>query len=738
MVDYKSTHTGLQVDEAVDRVLTNNCIVKFQNIIGEVSDNTQLQAALDALKNTHLTLDLSGEDYSIKKDAIVQTFADVLGYIMDTKTFTYLTYNNNIYLPLKASTTQIIFTSPFDSNAYVISSNNKVTLSTDNLVHKTGDETIEGYKTFSNNVSVGGSLTVNGDATLNGTSRAQTPPQGTADTQIATTEFVSNFSFKGYTPPLLSMQQSTIKLNDIQWLRSDTFSWQDGTLYEAAYNKLVEEYNSNNKTAFLNVDTIGTPNITDQGIASGFSTSSYLRKAITLSSDRTAVFPIVFNITTRSYATTEQYIFAIDNWCTMLSMSPFGKLKLYLGSGSAWDIADAVSGNTVLKANNNYKVEIDYDGTTYTVKLTDLTSTTSTVTTDIEVTSSTMVSTGLKQLTLGTNASHTNHFLGSIDVANCQVGEAWKGAFGYRTQNDFFIVGPEQELYCLQKYNSDGIAWYFILDTVNTRFKLPRTKWGFKGLRDQAGNEINESLPSHTHTRGTMNITGYFEFDSINSQQAYGGAFNGVQSTTPYGGATNTQNNRLDFTFDASRSWTGNTSNPLGSDVYQDGANVQEKGTQVYTYFYVGEWTKDATENTAGLNSELFNNKVDINGSNLNAQGRSYFSGFGMPSMKFETQTVGASGATYIAPSNGWYCGSCVEGDVKLENNSVNTYGAHSAKTAWNGGKVYIPCQKGNEVTFAYNGTTTTLTFYYAEGETTSGGTTSGGTTSGGSVPDKT
>ena len=642
MVDYKSTHTGLQVDEAVDRVLTNNCIVKFQNIIGEVSDNTQLQAALDALKNTHLTLDLSGEDYSIKKDVIVQTFADVLGYIMDTKTFTYLTYNNNIYLPLKASTTQITFTSPFDSNAYVISSNNEVTLSTDNLVHKTGDETIEGYKTFSNNVSVGGSLTVNGDTTLNGTSRAQTPPQGTVDTQIATTEFVSNFPFKGYTPPLLSMQQSTIKLNDIQWLRSDTFSWQDGTLYEAAYNKLVEEYNSNNKTAFLNVDTIGTPNITDQGIASGFSTSNYLRKAITLSSDRTAVFPIVLNFTTGSDVTTEQFMIATDDWCMYLSIFTDSKLKLYLGSGSAWDIANHISGNTVLKANNKYKVEIDYDGTTYTVKLTDLTSTTSTVTTEIEVTSSTMIGTGSKLLTLGNNGNHTIPFLGSIDVANCQVGEAWKGAFGYRTQNDFFIVGPEQELYCLQKYNSDGIAWYFILDTVNTRFKLPRTKWGFKGLRDQAGNEISESLPN---IRGEISKINFLDQNVSSS-----GAFS-LQFSEPYnysGGNVNKNNYKV--TFNASDS----------SSVYADNANVQEKGIQVYTYFYVGEWTKDATENTAGLNAELFNGKLDISTYNNNPRTNGVY-------LK-TTYLNGASGY------NIWSNGYCEQWGITTTNGTTVTF----------------------------------------------------------------
>ena len=47
------------------------------------------------------------------------------------------------------------------------------------------------------------------------------------------------------------------------------------------------------------------------------------------------------------------------------------------------------------------------------------------------------------------------------------------------------------------------------------------------------------------------------------------------------------------------------------STVYQNGAPVQQRATQMYLYFYVGQFTQSATEQTAGLNAELFNQKVD-------------------------------------------------------------------------------------------------------------------------------
>ena len=39
-------------------------------------------------------------------------------------------------------------------------------------------------------------------------------------------------------------------------------------------------------------------------------------------------------------------------------------------------------------------------------------------------------------------------------------------------------------------YDATGVAWYYVLDTANTQFKLPRTKYGMAGYRDSVGGYI--------------------------------------------------------------------------------------------------------------------------------------------------------------------------------------------------------------------------------------------------------
>ena len=150
-------------------------------------------------------------------------------------------------------------------------------------------------------------------------------------------------------------------------------------------------------------------------------------------------------------------------------------------------------------------------------------------------------------------------------------------------------------------YNSTGVAWYYILDTTNRQFKLPRTKWGFTGLRDSVGGYVpqNVLLP---------NITGYASFSADGSSDYLTGivSTNGaLYSTTDVssshgagGGGNHSGAKRLRL--DASRSssvYSGNGTNTL----------IQPRSTQMYLYFYVGNFTQTALENTAGLNAEMFN-----------------------------------------------------------------------------------------------------------------------------------
>lgn len=126
-------------------------------------------------------------------------------------------------------------------------------------------------------------------------------------------------------------------------------------------------------------------------------------------------------------------------------------------------------------------------------------------------------------------------------------------------------------------YDETGVAWYYILDVENHRFKLPRTKYAFSGWRGNVGGYIPESLP---------NITGTLQSD---------------QNSTLF--------------FDAFRS----------SDTYQDNAPVQQRGTQMYLYFYVGNYTPQAIEQTAGYAQTLTELKANKNLDNLDSSAQALF-----------------------------------------------------------------------------------------------------------------
>jgi len=196
----------------------------------------------------------------------------------------------------------------------------------------------------------------------------------------------------------------------------------------------------------------------------------------------------------------------------------------------------------------------------------------------------------------------------------------------YRATDGHKICLADQEQTVLNIYNSYGIAWYYILDTTNIQFKLPRTKYGFEGLRTNVGDKIDESLPNYeaifvNHWRDSYAnksltpVSGAITIDSDNYKKS------SFPVTTPSASG--------DYPSDQ----TLKISPSISNQTYQNNAPVQERATQMYLYFYVGDYTQSAIEQTAGLNSELFNNKVDLNFDNMNPSqtAKDTIIGWGMP-----------------------------------------------------------------------------------------------------------
>lgn len=272
----------------------------------------------------------------------------------------------------------------------------------------------------------------------------------------------------------------------------------------------------------------------------------------------------------------------------------------------------------------------------------------------------------------------------------------------YQATDGHKIVLADQENNVSTIYTATGVAWYYILDTDNTRFKLPRTKFAFTGLRDTVGKYVAESLP---------NIKGEVQANRALQNDYAEGAFY-LDGTIRSDRSTNNTDQAI-IKFDASRS----------SSVYADDAPVQQRATQMYLYFYVGQFTQSATEQTAGLNSSLFNGKVDLNLSNINPSNtaKSYFANIGMPSnTTYDTLTLGSSGDTYQAPADGYFLlyaeygsGNNASYDMYVNGTALGNRHYFAANTVYSAGRCLTPVAKGQSITVNYNGVLANIDFKF-------------------------
>lgn len=262
---------------------------------------------------------------------------------------------------------------------------------------------------------------------------------------------------------------------------------------------------------------------------------------------------------------------------------------------------------------------------------------------------------------------------------------------GHKIINDSSYYDEAEQI-----YNATGVAWYYILDTANQRFKLPRTKWGFVGLRDTVGKYVPESLPDHNHS---------YDFPA----------------TVQGGDSGNTDWRNTGST----RMYTNNVNN---NPTYQEGAPVQQRATQQYLYFYVGQFTQTAIEQTAGVTTETLSRKTDTDAGNLSTAGKSLISGLGMPSNRYIDLTLGASGTEYTAPANGYFylaksstaSGQTASIRVYKDGTTDILYGQEYPSWSSNVNIKYTwYVRKGTKTVIDYTlgGTTNNFRFIYAEGE---------------------
>lgn len=300
-----------------------------------------------------------------------------------------------------------------------------------------------------------------------------------------------------------------------------------------------------------------------------------------------------------------------------------------------------------------------------------------------------------------TSVEETNT-VGSVSVA-CK-----------RTPKGYKICAPDQANNIAALYENTGVAWYYILDTENKRFKLPRTKWSFVGCRDNAGNYVPETLPNIT---GTSYPGMHSTYGNIGTEPDVS-ALKTVKTNTwgVNNAGNNTEFQQAQINFNASRS----------SSAYQSGAAVQQRAVEMFLYFFAGNAVKSDTIIDTGQITEALNAKLDLDAVNLSQLGKSLLCGLGMPSERVIDLTLtGSNSSQFTAPANGYYSfyafATAPGSAIALQNISNFLF---TTVTAGNQGNPYLRCflpvKKGQVVNAEYvsvNLSGYVFRFIYAEGE---------------------
>ena len=202
----------------------------------------------------------------------------------------------------------------------------------------------------------------------------------------------------------------------------------------------------------------------------------------------------------------------------------------------------------------------------------------------------------------------------------------------YLADDGHKICPASEESNVVAIYNATGVAWYYIIDTTNERFKLPRSKHSkYSATNPVVGTGMTLGLTNGTST-GSLTSSNSANVNPVIANNGYGAS---VGTITGHDAWTDLR--AIGVTTDATKS---------GIVAQQTEDTDQYK----YLYFYVGNYTQTAIENTAGLNAELFNDKANVDLDNVSATGKTTSVGWNMPD--YSTGTTATQGTEYTATEN--------------------------------------------------------------------------------------
>lgn len=252
--------------------------------------------------------------------------------------------------------------------------------------------------------------------------------------------------------------------------------------FNVKYNNFI--YISGNKTGLDviksdNYEVVGSPVITDDGIASGFSKSNYvLTREIDLTNHNTWNCTIKINTNDVSSL---QFLGGFGNSASFgmsTNINTNGTLSLYLSTnGTQWDLADGVKSTLALSEKTEYYLKRSFDGQNYKV---DVSTDNKSWTNYITFKSSTKINQSKLKACLGNFVNLNNPFNGTIDLNACKF--EIDGNLIYQpclkipytlSKTGSKIVDAAYRDRVKDVYEKYGTALYYTIDEETPNFTLP-------------------------------------------------------------------------------------------------------------------------------------------------------------------------------------------------------------------------------------------------------------------------
>lgn len=488
-------------------------------------------------------------------------------------------------------------------------------------------------------------------------------------------DFVSGSKFECRWTSYMSLQPqlflfSTIRsdytINDVSWLKSDTFSWHSGDVYKRAYDHLVEDYE--NSTEDLS-DTFGSIVINYRKASDGHK--------ICLA-DQNDLLQSLFEQEGVSW----YYMIDTTNKKFKLPRSNYNFTGISSGIGDVSSLT-STSGTGENKDIQSY---LYFFMGRYEELETKITSGSGRNIGDIFYTSR-----------LDTELNGAVEANGGIYNVADYIGRQNVPALLVAGKLPFVSMSEYESIVSA---NGSCRAWGW--DNGDT-FRVPLLKdvYLMAGEAESAGEFISESLPNISGYGGSIlnnNPSGVFS-----SSRVIGTA------SVPTG-----SHNQIGLTFNASNS----------SSTYQDGAKVRPDSVRYRAMVQLATGTTDEALTTCtGVLTDVARLK---DASNFTTTGKSVLSGFGMPSNRYIDLTLLASGSTYTAPANGKFVISKVATgtqDVVIDLFPVDGIGtrcvaSNAPEAGWTCA-ASMDCKKGDSIKVYYSadGDLNNFRFIYAEGE---------------------